>query len=84
MFVGEEGDSGKLVYHVEGEGLTLTTVGSIAQCSWQLFLDASWDMKYLYNNLSLSFDPFLATHFFSVLHVHGSGTDVDVSNDKGD
>lgn len=38
MFVGEEGESRRLTYHVEGEGLTLTTTGAEGQSNWQLFM----------------------------------------------
>lgn len=84
MYMGEEGESMKLLYHAEGEGLSLTTSGSEDRHNWILILDASWDRSYHYSELSRAFVPNLTTIFFDFLHVHGPGTEAVISIDKGD
>lgn len=83
MFLGGHEEIRRLVYHVEGEGLSLTTTAIDGARNWWQFLDRTWDQIYLYSSVSRSYDPKLATYFFAVQHVIGLSTDVDISNDRG-
>lgn len=84
MWIGENGESRRLFYHMDGEDLSLTKRATIGLCNWQLLLDAYWDWRYLYSTFSWLYVPDLATLFSRFLHGHGPATDSVVSNIQGD
>lgn len=71
MYVEEEGKKCTLIYRVEGDGLTLSTIGEDDECDKIILEDETWDVKYLYSLNSMSYVHNLALLFTSFSHDTG-------------
>lgn len=53
MFLGGPYETRMLVYHVDGDVLSLSTSGIDGARNWWQFLDPTWDQIYLYSPLEI-------------------------------